>query len=71
MESSKIFWCSFGVLLVFLPPSLHRTVTPLQGAHLLLLSHPVSSVHGLQVHLRVPVAVVDDDDVGDPEFLIK
>ena len=27
----------------------------------------MSSVHGLQVHLRVPVAVVDDDNVGGVE----
>lgn len=27
----------------------------------------MSAVHGLQVHLRVPVGVVDDDDVGRRE----
>mmetsp|Transcript_8845 Transcript_8845/g.30409 ORF Transcript_8845/g.30409 Transcript_8845/m.30409 type:complete len:769 (-) Transcript_8845:151-2457(-) len=32
--------------------------------NLLLLANSVSAVHGLQVHLRVPVRVVQDDDIG-------
>ena len=32
--------------------------------YLLLLANPVSPVHGLQVHLWIPVGVVEDDDVG-------
>mmetsp|Transcript_22804 Transcript_22804/g.58024 ORF Transcript_22804/g.58024 Transcript_22804/m.58024 type:complete len:574 (+) Transcript_22804:400-2121(+) len=32
--------------------------------HLLLLADAMRAVHGLQIHLRVPVAVVQNDDVG-------
>jgi hypothetical protein len=35
--------------------------------HRLLLADAVRAVHRLQVHLRVPVAVVEDDDVGSRE----
>mmetsp|Transcript_16565 Transcript_16565/g.57911 ORF Transcript_16565/g.57911 Transcript_16565/m.57911 type:complete len:886 (+) Transcript_16565:420-3077(+) len=38
-----------------------------EHAHLLLLPDAVRAIHGLQVHLRVPVAVVEDDDVGRGE----
>ena len=31
---------------------------------LLLLADPMCSVHCLQIHLGIPVGVIEDDDVG-------
>ena len=60
-------------------PQLHRRplhdllVDGVLGDHpehldLLLLTDSVRPIHGLQVHLRVPVGVKEDDDVGGVEI---
>jgi hypothetical protein len=32
--------------------------------HLLFLSNAVGAIHSLQIYLRIPVAVIQDDNVG-------
>ena len=32
--------------------------------YLFFLSYPMSSVHSLEIHLRIPIRVIDDDNIG-------
>lgn len=55
-ELHRLFLNHFFLHGIFSDKSVH--------SHLLFLADSVGSVHGLKIHLRIPITVVEDDSVG-------